>query len=569
MRILTAKEIQELEKRTFLTLGLPSLLIMENAGRAVVDVILNHFKPDLHKEILILCGSGNNGGDGFVVARTLKNLGFSVFVFCTRRIEHISSDARFQAQAFKNLGGSICEIPACPDWDNQFSTKILNCGLIVDALLGTGFNGQITISDLSLMIDLINIADCPIISIDLPSGLNATTGTAGAVAVYATVTVAFQYPKLGLFIADGISHSGTIYVCDIGLITQPAINNEIQRELLTQDFIVKELQEWHKKNLAIQSAKLSTLNSQERLQKIIQIHDLHKTDQISVEQFTDAGMVVLLGGHLDRISSIYATAKIAQQCGLRKASLVLPYSVAKKFIPESLTLQCVGLADDGEGYLARVAENEILTLLEKADVLMLGAGLKENAAMKELIKIVFTSANKLKLPVVIDSDVLSFIAKDSALRLLVPETAILTPTKSVIAKLLDVQIENVKISKIECAGILSRVLNSIVILKNERSVIADPQSFMGLSSINIDLQDLPELDDVLNGMLVTLLAQGMNPTSCACISVFVQGLVSELMQSQLALGRSDNWINVAKLTAQCFNDLLLTRNNELALAKCI
>ena len=358
MQILTVDEIKQLEKETFLELGLPSLLVMESAGRAVAEVVLRQFSDHLPKNILIICGSGNNGGDGFVAARTLHNLGHLVTVFCTKRVEHLSNDARFQAGAFQNVGGLVYPIPCLSAWEKLFADKIAQSDLIIDALLGIGFQKAYDMSDIAPVIEMINTAVCPVVAVDVASGINADTGEVSAQTVKAAITVTFQYPKLGHFLMPAMGYTGELYVCDIGLVSTS--KTKLKREILDMDFIGK----------------------------------------------------------------------------LKKKEDIAP----------------VLLRED---------------VLKKSD-------------HKELISQTFIDANKQKLPVIIDEAVLAVVVKDAALKSMLPENSVSVLSGATAANLLNVQGAGTDFSHIECASILSRALNMVIILKDGRSVVADHRGFVGL-----------------------------------------------------------------------------------------
>jgi len=419
MQILTVDEIKQLEKETFLELGLPSLLIMENAGRAVAEVVLRQFHDNSAKNILVVCGSGNNGGDGFVAARTLHNLGHAVTVFCTKQTEHLSNDARFQAGAFKNVGGTIYSFPECSDWENIFADKISQSDLIIDALLGIGFKKAYDMSDVAPVIEMINTATCPVVAVDLASGINADTGEISAQTVKAAITVTFQYPKLGQLLMPAMAYTGELYVCDIGLVAKNTGQHKTRRELLTPNV--------------------------------------------------------------------------------------------------GRTLLSVRRGPGG-------AVEDTTPILLCEDIL-------KQPSPKESISQTFIDANKQKLPIIIDEAVLATVVKDAALKSMLPENSVAILSGAAAANLLNVQGAGTDFSHIECASILSRALNMVVILKDGRSIVANSEGFIGVGGhVGANYyspgagrranNNSPLQDTALQASLSDLIAKGYNLTDAACISLY-------------------------------------------------
>src|ERR1700741_3803561 len=194
MRILTAAQMREADRRTIEDLGIPSVVLMENAGRQVVAAI-EAVHPDLlERRVAVLCGRGNNGGDGFVVARTLLQRGVDVSVFVIAPIGDVRGDARVNLDILGRLGVTAVEISDEQTWELHFS-EISQCTLIVDALFGTGLKAPLT-GMLETVVADVNAAGIPIVAIDLPSGLNADTPHVPGACVDASMTVTLAAPKL-------------------------------------------------------------------------------------------------------------------------------------------------------------------------------------------------------------------------------------------------------------------------------------------------------------------------------------------------------------------------------------
>lgn len=196
-----------------LTKGLSTLYLMEKAGEAVAKKTIELISKFKGGRISIFCGKGNNGGDGFVAARKLTESGFDVRVYLLGKQDEVKNEAAVNLLAFKDAGGTIKEI----DTDSAVERlkNKLNDTLIIDAILGTGFSGSVS-GHLKELIELLNSSNIPILSVDVPSGLDATTGKASPVAIKAKWTISFALPKKGFYKKDGPNYAGSIKIVNIG-----------------------------------------------------------------------------------------------------------------------------------------------------------------------------------------------------------------------------------------------------------------------------------------------------------------------------------------------------------------
>ena len=210
--VVSAKQIQHLDHIAISKIGIPSLILMENAGRgAACEMIRAATKKSL-SGVGIFCGPGNNGGDGFVTARYLIHGGIKTKVFLIGKAQGLKTDARINYKILKRLGCAIKEINNI----RELTREIKSCSLIVDALFGVGLNRTIE-EPFRGAINALNASKKRIISIDTPSGLDVTTGKIHGVAIKADRTITFTLAKKGFFKNDGPKHTGKITVVDIGI----------------------------------------------------------------------------------------------------------------------------------------------------------------------------------------------------------------------------------------------------------------------------------------------------------------------------------------------------------------
>src|SRR2546422_1586164 len=215
MRVLNAAQMREADRRTIEDIGIPSLVLMENAGRQVVAAMEAMYGDLLERQVAVLCGRGNNGGDGFVVARTLMQRAVDVSVFLIGRVADVRGDARTNLEILGRLGLTVVEIADSQAWELHFS-EIGDCTLIVDAIFGTGLNAPLSGLMETVVAD-VNAAAIPVVAIDLPSGLSADSYEPIGDSIEATMTVTLAAPKLPLVLPPGETRAGDIVIADIGI----------------------------------------------------------------------------------------------------------------------------------------------------------------------------------------------------------------------------------------------------------------------------------------------------------------------------------------------------------------
>src|SRR5215470_3554124 len=215
MRVLNSAQMREADRRTTEDIGIPSLVLMENAGRQVVAALEAIHSELLDRHVAVLCGRGNNGGDGFVVARTLLQRGVDATVFVIGSLAEVRGDAGTNLEILGRLGVTVVEIGDEQSWELHFS-EISQCTLIVDAIFGTGLKSALAGMMETIVAD-VNASSIPIVSIDLPSGLSADTPQVIGDCIDASMTVTLAAPKLPLVLPPGEEHAGDVVIADIGI----------------------------------------------------------------------------------------------------------------------------------------------------------------------------------------------------------------------------------------------------------------------------------------------------------------------------------------------------------------
>jgi len=214
---LTREEMRELDRKAIEEYKIPGIILMENAGRNAAEEILQMIDDPHQAKVAILCGKGNNGGDGFVVARHIHNHGISVDVFLVAKISDIlkDGDAGTNLQILLNMKISVKEILDISGV-NSILNELNNYNILVDALFGTGLSGDVR-EPFKTLIDGVNNLNKPIVSVDIPSGLDSNTGKILGAAIKATKTVTFAAAKKGFYLGEGPSYTGNVTVTDISI----------------------------------------------------------------------------------------------------------------------------------------------------------------------------------------------------------------------------------------------------------------------------------------------------------------------------------------------------------------
>src|SRR5882672_11083726 len=215
MRVLNSAQMRDADRRTIEEIGIPSLVLMENAGRQIVAALEAMHADLLEEPVAVLCGRGNNGGDGFVVSRTLAQRGVDVSVFLLGRVADVRGDARTNLEVLGRLGVTVVEIADGEAWELH-GPEVTDCPLIVDAIFGTGLNAPVSGLVQSVIAD-VNAAGRVVVSVVLPSGLSADSPEPIGDSVEADATITLGAPKLPLVLPPGEMRAGDIVIADIGI----------------------------------------------------------------------------------------------------------------------------------------------------------------------------------------------------------------------------------------------------------------------------------------------------------------------------------------------------------------
>lgn len=506
MKVVTAEQIRALDKRAIEEAGIPGVVLMENAGRAVVTVMEREYGPLQGKRVAVFCGSGNNGGDGFVIARHLFLAGALPWICMAGNPETLKADAAVHYSLLLRLAQQR-SLPWYSVDDVRWRRELAEAtDLVVDALLGTGIQDAPRESYAGA-IESINRSGQPVIAVDVPSGVNSDTGATPGAAIRATHTVTFAYPKLGLYLFPGAECVGALHVSDIGFDWEPW-SGEMDRYVLPKPFTAK--------NKA-GSAGVGTLSVDSPRRTLLEEVDwsrLLRRRPLNANK-GDFGHVAVIGGSQGMAGAPSLVARGAQRAGAGLVTVLAPACV-QPAIGAKLDEQMTLALPDVEGAASEAAYETIAEFAEKATVLCIGPGMTTHPETVALIQRVLAELNK---PIILDADGLNALAKKPDIidrRPADPRSPlVLTPHPGEAARLLGTSIAEVESDRVGAALRLARQFRAIVVLKGRFSLIADPEGAVFINTSGNPGMATGGSGDTLTGIVGAVVAQALAPGKSA------------------------------------------------------
>ena len=480
--------MREADRRTIDDVGIPSLVLMENAGRQVVAALERAFEPLDHLRVGVLCGRGNNGGDGFVVARVLIERGIDVGVYLLGLSSDVKGDARANLSVLRNLNIDVVEIGDASAWELHGS-DVLGHDLVVDALFGTGFHGAVSGLAETVIAD-VNASACAVVSIDLPSGLSADDAAIPGPAIDATMTVTLAAPKLPLVLSPGETVVGDLIIVDIGI---PKV-------------VIDDLE-----------GPWVEVVSRDEMRALIEPRpaDSHKGDY---------GRVLIVAGGPGHTGAAHLCAMSALRSGAGLVTIATPRSCAP--ILAAMGAEYMTLASDEtpDGMAAESAIDALLTF--NADVMAIGPGLGRAESTRALVR---GLVERSGVPLVLDADALNAFAGDAD-RLAGRDGVdiVITPHVGEMARLTGLSADEIQAHRLDVARDFATTHRLHVVLKGHRTLVASPEG-----RISINLTGNPGMatggtGDVLTGTLAAWLAQLLDADAAARLAVHLHGLAGDL-----------------------------------------
>ncbi len=473
-------EILAAEKKVRDCLNIPSLLLMENAGRNCAEFILDNFAEVRSDEIIILTGKGNNAGDGFVAARHLVNHGCRVSVLMLYPGSEIKGDALVNFSVIKNYKDELLSINYCKtakDVEREISDTD---SIIIDAVFGVGFLGEPD-SRIKLIFEKINSLENIVVSIDVPSGLHNCIQTSTAVSSDYTLQIGAK--KFSSMFYYGKEHSGSVELIDMG----------------------------------VPGDSFDKYNARKIFEiEATDIQDILPERQFDAHKYT-SGKVFILAGSRGLSGAACMSSLSAMRTGSGAVFLGHPSSLGDVFEMKLTEVMKLPLPETGDQSLSLESLGQMKEKLEWADAVLLGPGLSRNPETMQVVRKILKDNN---LNFVIDADALRALKNNlSALK---NRRVILTPHIGEFADLLNVDTEEVKNNFYEYAFEFAKQHKIVLLLKNAPSVITDGNEFYINSTGHQNLATAGS-GDVLSGITVSLLSQGMSLMDSAIAGAYIHG----------------------------------------------
>ncbi|HET7480792.1 MAG TPA: NAD(P)H-hydrate dehydratase [Rubrobacteraceae bacterium] len=471
MKLYSAPEMSRADE-TAQELGIPGGVLMERAGAAMAREILDRHDP---QRALVVCGGGNNGGDGFVIARELHRAGTEVIVLPTK--DGYTGDPETNLRALRNLD---VEFATAEDLEEELA----KADLVVDALLGTGFSGAVREKEAAL-IERMNASGLPVVAVDVPSGVDGSTGEVEGAAVRARLTVCAHATKIGCVISPGREHAGEVAVVDIGIPPEA----DVEPSLLWTD---------------ADSLRGLTPRTEDPAHKY------------------SAGALLVVAGSRSMTGAAVMSVEGAQRAGCGITFLATPRS-ASAALDLKLTETLVYGVQDDEGYMNLKALEDILEHAGRASALVVGPAIGTGDGSRELLEGILREA---EAPVLIDADGISLLAGSDALARRDAPTVI-TPHAGELGRLLGTGAKEVSARRLESARHAAREHGCCVLLKGSDTLIVEGGRAAVNSTGGVALATAGT-GDVLSGVIGALLSRGMDVYDAARTGAWAHGRAAEL-----------------------------------------
>ncbi len=477
--------MKEIDRQAIEDIGLPGIVLMENAGNAVVKAI-EQLYPD-KRRIMVICGKGNNGGDGYVAARMLFNAGLDIAVFCTFQKNYLpGGDAGVNFSIIKKLGINIKYLDELEGIEDEIGRS----DLIVDAIFGTGINSLLR-EPYTKIIEFINRSGKTVVSVDIPSGIDGNSGQVLGEAVRADLTVTFAYSKTGHFIYPGKKHRGRLIRADIGI---PGSLLDSKRSII--------------------------LIEEHDIRKMIirRENDSHKGDY---------GHLCIIGGSRGKLGAVMMSGLAALRSGAGLVSIATIRSAADMVNASLFETMAVHLEEDENGFISSRGVHTLLDQADRFSVYAIGPGLGVSESTSDFLYELLKGLNK---PAVLDADALNIISKDRGrFSFLAEREIILTPHPGELSRFFSKKTAEDILKNITAhTADLSREFDAVTVSKGATTFICD----RGRETYCIE-GDCPQLakggsGDVLTGIIGALAANGLSLIDSSLAGAYLHKLAATL-----------------------------------------
>ncbi len=488
MKLVTAEEMRRIDAAAMEKYGLPGLVLMENAGRHVAAAVREMLEEDPCARVVIICGKGNNGGDGFVAARHLVNQGANVQVVLLAAGGELTGDAATNYRIAHTMG-----VPLCENAD-ETAARVQACraDIIVDAILGTGVSGEVR-GVARAAIEAINDSAARVVAVDIPSGLHADTGAILGAAVRAEVTVTLGLPKLGLVQHPGRELCGELRVADITLPRHLLTSPSLKANLLTEDL----------------AAPMLPARSPA----------MHKGD---------AGRVLVVAGSAGMAGAAALCSQAAARAGAGLVTLACPEGLNDILQAKGTEVMTLPVAQTPERSFALAARQAVLAQAMRSEAVALGPGLSQHPETAQFVR---ETVAALPVALVLDADGLNCLGGELALLAERSAPTVITPHPGELARLTGSAVAAVQEDRVDAARRAARAGRCVVVLKGAGTVVAEPEGEVWINTTGNSGMASGGMGDVLTGVIAAFLAGGAPAPEAAAVGVFYHGLAADLAAS--------------------------------------
>ena len=453
--------------------GFPPVLFMEQAGRAIFDIFIKEY-PNAQK-VLIICGKGNNGGDGLVVARLLKQAKREPLVILLEHREKMSTLSRTNFDLITKMSIKYLFADDVLSFD-----ELKNVDIVVDSMIGTGFSGTLKGNYLKLA-NVINDLEKPVLSVDIPSGINADNGKVEGVAVKADCTVTIIAPKRGFFLLPASEYIGKLHVADLGLFEFDGFGEVLPSNCRIADHSF--------------------------------LSDIMPT-RYKHDWKGSVGKLLVIAGSTEYTGAAELVCKSAMRAGCGMVYLAVPKEIAD--VMKSKLVEEIIIPYSKED-LTKLYET-----LDKVDALAVGSGIGSSQDIRDILKNILLSTDK---PVVLDADSLHSDLVSSVKS----KEVVITPHIGEMSRLLEKTLQDVKTNMLESAFESVEKFNNVVcVLKSSNSIIALLDGTFYFNTTGSEAMATAGSGDVLTGVIGTLLAKGVSASNSAILGCFLHGFAGDI-----------------------------------------
>lgn len=487
MRLVSSEQMREIERRAAEEAGLPTLVLMEHAGRAVAQVTWRLLRERGGDQVAVVCGKGNNGGDGLCAARHLANAGLRVRVYLLARDQDLQGDAATNLRALRSAEVEVDNVVGAVD------TAVRAVGhsadVVVDAIFGTGFRGP-AVGLAARAIEAVNDSRVPVVAVDVPSGLDADTGRVEGPCVRAHVTVTMGLPKVGLLVYPGAAYSGEIVVADLGIPRKLVMGVPLPTEVATAAQVARRLPP--------------------------RAPETHKGTY---------GRVLVVAGSARFSGAPKLAALGALRAGAGLVRLAVPAGVFPAIAAAALESMPAALPER-DGALDSAALDVVLEYAQDADVVALGPGLSTADGVAHVVAGVLRACDR---PMVLDADGLNVLRGQHTLLREAKAPVVITPHPGELGRLLGISTADVQRSRLEVARSAAQITGAVTLLKGARTVVAAPDGRLVVNPTGNPGMASGGMGDVLTGVVAALIAQGLVPFEAAWVAAYLHGLAADLL----------------------------------------